>query len=441
MQLDKARDSNQKISHGKANINSALATATCALLGFAVPVLAEEEEWEIDTALLYYGETDRVTAIEGVLSAKKDFGDEHIFSGKLVVDSLTGASATGAIAQPQIQTFTRPSGNGQYQIQAGEIPLDDTFRDTRVQVEAQWTQPLWQDMRGSTGIHLSKEYDYLSVAVNGSLAKDFNQKNTTLSAGLSLAFDSIDPEGARPIAFTEMVIDKGQFASEALYQKAFDATRQTGSDDKSTIDLLFGATQVINRKMLMQFNYGYSVSDGYHTDPFKVLSVVNNQGQTQSLVYENRPDKRARHSFYWQTKSATDLGVVDVSYRYATDDWNVNSHTIDTRFRLNLSNNTYIQPHLRYYQQSAADFYRPLLLEGSVLPTHATADYRLGEMTAYTIGFKYGMTMPSGNEWACRLEYYQQNPKSNGFEAPGLLQQQNLYPSVSALIAQFSYSF
>jgi hypothetical protein len=423
------------------NVNTALAAATCALLGASPIAHAEEGVWEMNTALLYYGETDRVTAVEGVFSAKKDFGDEHIFSGKLVVDSLTGASASGAVAQPNAQTFTRPSGNGQYVIQAGDIPLDDTFHDTRVQLEAQWTQPIWDSMRGSTGVHLSKEYDYLSIAVNGSLAKDFNQKNTTISAGLSLAYDTIDPEGGRPVAFSAMVIDQGQFASEEAYQAAFDATRQTDTDDKTTIDLMLGVTQIINRRMLMQFNYGLSMSDGYHTDPFKVLSVVDEQGLTQSLVHENRPSERTRHSFYWQTKYALDNGVADISYRYATDDWEINSHTIDSRLRFNLSDNTYIQPHFRYYQQGAAEFYQPFLLEGTTLPTFASADYRLGEMTAYTLGLKYGMKMPSGNEWGFRLEYYQQDPKNAGFEAPGALQQLDLYPSVKAVIAQVSYSF
>lgn len=424
-----------------ANINIALAAATCALLGTVPAVQADEGVWEMDAALLYYGETERVTAVEGVFSAKKDFGDEHIFSGKLIVDSLTGASASGAVAQPTAQTYTRPSGKGQYVIKAGETPLDDTFHDTRVQLEAQWTQPLWDDMRGSTGIHLSKEYDYLSIAINGSLAKDFNQKNTTVSAGLSLAYDTIDPEGGRPVAFSKMVIDQGQFANEEAYQAAFDATRQEGTDDKSTVDLMLGITQIINRRMLMQFNYGLSMSDGYHTDPFKVLSVVNEQGITQSLVHEDRPTERTRHSFYWQTKYALDSGVADISYRYATDDWDINSHTIDSRFRFNLSDNTYIQPHFRYYQQAAAEFYQPFLMEGGALPTFASADYRLGEMTAYTIGLKYGMKMPSGNEWAFRLEYYQQDPKNSGFDEPGALQQLDLYPSVKAVIAQVSYSF
>jgi hypothetical protein len=294
-------------------------------------------------------------------------------------------------------------------------------------------------MRGSTGVHLSKEYDYLSLAVNGSLAKDFNQKNTTVSAGLSLAYDTIDPEGGWPIAFSEMVIEQGQFTSEQAYQAVFDATRQTDTDDKSTVDLMIGVTQIINRRMLMQFNYGYSMSDGYHTDPFKVLSVVNDLGLTQSLVHEDRPTQRTRQSFYWQTKYALDSGVADISYRCTTDDWDINSHTVDSRFRFNLSDNTYIQ--FRYYQQSAAAFYQPFLLEGTALPAFASADYRLGEMTAYTIGLKYGVKMSSGNEWAFRLEYYQQDPKNTGFNEPGALQQLDLYPSVKGVIAQVSYSF
>jgi hypothetical protein len=155
-------------------------------------------------------------------SAKKDFGDEHVFSGKIILDSFTGASASGAVSQPNAQTYTCPSGIGQYVIAAGNISLNDISHDTRVQLEAQWTQPLVGDMRGSTGVHLSKEYDYLSILINGSLAKDFNQKNTTVSAGLSLVYDTINPEGGRPVALSEMVIDQGQFAREEAYQDALD---------------------------------------------------------------------------------------------------------------------------------------------------------------------------------------------------------------------------
>ena len=39
-----------------------------------------------------------MTAVEGVFSAIKDFGDEHVFSGKIILDSLTGGSASSAVA-------------------------------------------------------------------------------------------------------------------------------------------------------------------------------------------------------------------------------------------------------------------------------------------------------------------------------------------------------
>ncbi len=425
------------------NINASLAAAACALLNSGVQAQenTQANEWQFDTAILYYGETDRVQLGEGVFNAKKDFGDEHIFNGKIAIDTLTGASASGAVAQQGVQTFTRPSGNGQYVVNAGETPLDDTFKDTRVQLSAQWTQPLWENITGSTGVHLSKEYDYLSLGVNGSLARDFNQKNTTLSAGVSYQYDSIDPVGEAPIGLSTMVVNNGQFSDESAFETAFNATRATDSKDKNTVDLLLGVTQVINRRMLMQFNYSYSIANGYLTDPYKLLSEVNTEGVTQDILHENRPNKRTKQSFYWQTKYASDYGIADVSYRYATDDWDIDSHTLDSRFRVKLSDNSYIQPHFRYYQQSAADFYQPFLIQGSLLPSVASADYRLGEMTAYTIGLKYGQALDNGREWAVRLEYYQQSPKNSGFEEPGALQGLDLYPSIDAIIAQVSYSF
>lgn len=428
-------------------IGALLATATCTLLnaGAQAQETKSENNWEFDTAILYYGETDRVSLLEGVISATKDFGDQHILNTKLVIDSLTGASATGAVAQPYAQTFSRPSGNGQYTTSPNELPLDDTFRDTRLALSANWTQPIYKDTRINVGGNVSREYDYLSVGASVSAERDFYNKNTTALFGLSYQFDSIDPVGGRPTPLSTMVVNNGQFgtgdAGEAAFEDAFDQTRINGSDDKSTVDALFGLTQVINRRMIVQLNYSYSNSSGYLNDPYKLLSLVNENGETQSILHENRPDSRAKHSVYAQTKYAFDNAVADVSYRFATDDWDIQSHTIDSRLRYKLTETDYIQPHIRYYQQSEADFYRPFLNEDEALPSIASADYRLGEMTAITIGLKYGHKMNNGHEWGVRAEYYQQDPKNAGFENIGVLATQDLYPSVKAFILQFNYNF
>ena len=414
-----------------SNIKQLLTVATCALLGTSAQA-EEVNDWKFDTAFMYYGETDRVSAAEVIINGNKTFKNDEILNLKLTIDSLTGASANGAVAQSDVQTFTRPSGKGSYDVQSGETPLDDTFKDTRLQFNAQWTQPLAENYLVSGGVHLSKEYDYLSLGLNGSIARDFNQKNTTVSAGFAYSQDTISPEGDIPKPFTAML--------PANENGSTSENRLVGDDDKTTVDLLLGVTQVINRQMIMQLNYSYSQVDGYLNDPFKVVSVVNNQGQSTAQLYENRPDKRTKNSIYWQTKYHFDSAIIDFSYRYFWDDWDIKSHTIDTRYNIPLANG-YIEPHVRFYSQDAAEFYQPFISSSQSVPSYISADYRVGEMTGLTLGLKYGMRLKNNNELSFRLEYYQQSPKNTGVEQPGNLKDLDLYPSIKAVIAQVSYSF
>lgn len=424
----------------KKNLKALLTTATCTLLGTSSALAAEtpKDEWEFDTAIMYYGETDRVTAVEAIFAGQKTFGNDQLLNLKFTFDSLTGESANGAVAQPNIQTFTRPSGNGQYQTKPKDTPLDDTFKDTRVQFTGGWTQPLYDKYTWSVGGNVSKEYDYFSLSANTNLSRDFNKKNTTVSMGLSYAFDQIEPEGDIPVGLSSMVVD--EFGTPA-FDELFDATRDRSSDDKTTVDLLFGVSQIINRKMVVQLNYSYSYVDGYLTDPFKVLSVVNSEGYTQEYLYENRPDSRAKHAFFGQTKYHFDAFVFDGSYRYMTDDWDIDSHTGDFRLNIPLGKGHYLEPHFRYYTQGAADFYQPFLVEGEDFGKHASADYRIGDMDTYTVGIKYGMPLNSGDSLAFRLEYYKQTPNSDGTERIGVLKELDIYEEVDAIIAQITYSF
>jgi len=441
--LDKNDSQIVQLKPQTKQIASALALASCGLFasnGHATELAKNIDDWKVDAALMYYGEQDRVQAIEAIGTAQKNFGDDSVLDLKLVVDSLTGASASGAVAQSNSQTFTRPSGNGQYTVAAGETPLDDTFHDTRVQANANWSQVLNPDWKVNGGVYASKEFDYMSMGINAGVERGFNKDNTTLFLGTSYSFDVVDPVGGRPVALSTMAI-RDNFTSDEAYRSAFDATRQTSSDNKQTADLMLGITQILNQRWLLQANYGLSSVSGYLTDPYKVLSVVDNNGTTENIVYENRPDSRLKHSFYMMTKGALDSGVVDFSYRYTTDDWDLTSHTLETHYRYYFSGSFYGQLHLRYYQQAAVNFYQPFLMAESPLPEFASADYRIGDMSAYTVGVKFGHRLSGGHEMSYRLEYYQQDPKNNGTELPGQLQNYDLFPTQKAITAQFSYSF
>jgi len=434
----------------KRSITSALAIATCTLLGTGAPepVQAQEEPgWDFNTALLYYGEDDnRVQDLSLNLLSRRTFVDDRFFTFGLTLDALTGASPSGALPQSVAQTFTRPSGKKTYTTEPGELPLDNTFRDSRVAVTTSWQQPLGRLFQINIGASASKEFDYLHLGWNAKLSRDFNQRNTTVSFGFAVAQDELDPIGGTPTGLTPML--------DAVNNENEDDGRRKGPPEtKDIVDVVFGVTQIISRNLLMQASYSYSDTSGYLTDPYKIISVVDGttgdavpsipagDGPSHVYYYENRPENRVKHSLFTQGKYYMGGKVLDLSYRYMTDDWEIDSHTVDLRFRLPLGSRSYVEPHLRYYSQTAADFYRLSLTDGEPLPEYVSSDHRLGEFDAVTTGLKFGWKTQGGNDIHVRFELYTQSGDISSDQLIGNQVDRDNYPDLNAVIFQFGYQF
>jgi hypothetical protein len=445
------------MSNNKLNITSALAAATCTLLGSgaAEPVQAQEElGWGFNTALLYYGEDDnRVQDLSLSILGQRTYLDDKFLNLGLTLDTLTGASPNGALPQSVAQTFTQPSGGRTYRTPAGEFPYDDTFKDTRVALSANWQQPLGRMSLVNVGASASKEYDYLHLGLNAKYSYDFNQRNTTVSAGLAISHDQLDPVGGTPTGLTPMVSASGEDGEDG---EGGEGGRSKGpSQNKDIVDVVFGITQVITRNFLVQVNYSYSDSSGYQSDPYKVLTAVDGvtgdavpvaqipgeDGPSHLFYYEHRPESRAKHSIYTQGKYYMNGKVLDLSYRYMTDDWEIDSHTIDARLRLPIADSRYLEPHLRFYSQTAADFYTLSLIDGEALPEYASADYRLGDFDAMTAGLKYGWKTGGGNDMNVRLELYRQSGNLSSSDLIGNQVGRDNYPDLNAIIFQVGYKF
>ena len=74
-----------------------------------------------------------------------------------------------------------------------------------------------------------------------------------------------------------------------------------------------------------------------------------------SEVREKRPDLRTRSSVMGSTVYHLKDDVLYANYRYYWDDWSVRSHTIDLKYRHDLTSDSYVLPHGRGYTQTAAD--------------------------------------------------------------------------------------
>ncbi len=449
----------KKRGAGVEDIGVSLAAATSVLLGTAAAGGVEAQEigqWQVDTAGLYYGETDRVQDLSvSVLARTQPFEDKYL-NLAFTFDTLTGASPNGAAPSASAQRFARPitltrtsggsvtSGGGMFIVPAGELPLDSSFKDTRYAGSAHWQQPLGRLATLDFGGSLSIEHDYRHLGLDTQFARDFNNRNTTLSAGVEWSDDTVEPIGGSPTPFSVLRV-----ATVPGIGQAAEDEQGPASQAKHVQDFLLGITQVLSRRTIVQVNYSLDRSDGYLTDPYKVLSVVDpSSGDLVAgpdagyglYLYENRPATRDKRSLFGVLKHDFGGNVLDASYRAMTDDWGVGSRTFDLHYRWGLDGDRFLQPHLRFYSQTAADFYHTVLLDGQPMPEYATADYRLGKFDAVTVGLKFGSKTRTG-QFGARIELYKQTAKPSADSLVGSLRGVNLTPDLTAVIAELSYKF
>lgn len=445
-----------------SGMRRALAAAAAGLLAGgqadAQDQTAEVPTTVIDSALLVYHEVNRVQAIEPEVNLSQKINEDSTLTFGITADSLTGATPLGAVPSTLPQTYVRPykviplgtpvtvttasggstvmlvppaTGAKTQTLAASTIvppnsyPLDHGFYDERVAGHLGWEQALTQNFRVNGGVAYSKEHDYRSESVNIGVSQDFDAHNTTVSAAVNYESDLSFPIGGTPTPLTQMNGDwKGPDAS--LHE----------------VDGVVGVTQVMNRRWLATLSYSYSDAHGYQNDPYKIVSVVDPvTGQPTEQIYENRPDLRRKQSLFFDNKIHLTTDVISASVRGYKDDWGIKSLTADLRYRWQIRENFYAEPHLRYYTQNAADFFHYYLVGGEPIPQYASADTRLAKFHAQTYGVKFGIPFNETSELNLRIEYYDQHGNGSPAGAIGQLQQQNLFPDLKAYTLLLGYTF
>ena len=401
---------------------------------------------------------DRITAFETRAEFRSDLTNDKIARYHFTFDALTGASPNGAPAARIAQTFTRPQAltgasagmtATSYTVAPGDTPVDATFSDKRYEGGASLEWPLDASTRSTLGATISVEHDYWSFGANGRLTRDLFQKNTTLALGLAGSLDDVRPAGGAPDPFTPMPPPPPPGTStggEGAGEGEGEGGASVPGESKNVGDLLVGVTQVLSRSTILQANYSWSYASGYLTDPYKFVAVVQGPGDASpgdpvSYLFESRPDARTKQAVFAETKQGFGRHVLDATYRYMWDDWGVRSDTVEGRLLLGLGAVNSLEPQVRFYRQTAADFYVHSLIDGAPLPDHATGDNRLGAFEAWTTGMKYAHRFSTGQELALRMSYYVQTGDSHPADAIGSQKDQDLFPRVTALMSQVTLSF
>lgn len=332
------------------SIRSKLSMATCVLLSSTVvdeTYANGDDTWEGSVSGLLYVEENRVTVNEDVVSLKKEIDDDEFVSGKFIFDVMSGPSPNGAPESSKLQTMTTPSGR-QIIVPSDSLPTYE-FLDTRYAMLWDWEMPISRLLRTTSSFSVSTEYDYLSVGISSVWSYGFNNKHSTVTSGLALTYDSINPVGGVPEGLEAMGVDSSSI-----------------EENKLDIDWMFGVSQIINRSSLFQINYTLGLSKGYLTDPYKLIAVVDNLSlepeTTNAYYHEKRPNKRLSHVVYLKYIKDFSGQVLRTSYRYFRDDWQIQAHTLDVKYAFPIRKNDELQFHFRFYDQSAEVFIITILL-------------------------------------------------------------------------------
>lgn len=386
MQLEPARPS--------SSLRARLGAAACTLLATSVPAAAHaaaDPRWLLETSALYYGEQTRTQIAEPVIRVTRVFSDRRTIALGFTYDAMTGASPTGAQPSGTIQTTTTPSG-GTTSSGANAVPLAP-FRDHRTAFDFGVQQPIGRPLLVAGTFHISQERDYKSVGGSGTLSADLFDHSLTVSAGGGYDGDDVTPQGGVHEGLTADSLQEG-----------------VSTLPKHVRHGMVGFSRVMSRRWLLGVNASRSRESGYLTDPYKVISLIDPATSTVTgQVSEKRPDARNRDDVMASSTYHLEKDVLYTSYRYYWDDWGIRSHTIDFKLRHELENGNYLQPHFRFYTQSAADFFVYGLDQTAPLPTFASADYRLAHLNTYTYGLKYGILLPGKErELGIRVEYMHQ---------------------------------
>src|SRR6185312_8845077 len=163
-----------------------------------------------------------------------------------------------------------------------------------------------------------------------------------------------------------------------------------------------GATQLLDPMTSISVNVTYGRAEGYLGDPYRLVqkSVELFPSVSLPLTFgENRPDSRDKwiglvgvnHAY------AQLHGAIDATYRYYHDDFGTDAHTVDLAWFQRAGEKWIFRPGVRYYAQSAANFYYYNLDNTAITPVAGpprtqgpfySSDYRLSRFDSFNYGLK-----------------------------------------------------
>ncbi len=344
----------------------------------------------VSVQLVHYDEdSGRTTVLKPSIEVNKDFGADYSLNVNFVSDTISGASPTFYDTNSGASAYSRGFTNQE------NIVFDDIkYDDDRVAAGTMLTTRFANRDELITGLNYSYENDYASYEISGEYLHWLDEsKNRSISFGLAYQFNEI-------ATTTEKDDDDDDDDHDDDYDTDSGASQTM---DLNVINAEIGFTQIINKNSLIKTSLFYSNEDGYLNNSY--MNVVRDYYTNPQVVIENKPDSRVAYGATLQyIISLNNKTSLNSKYRYYSDDWDINSHTISSDLYYEYNDRWIFGTGIRYYTQSKAKFYSGKkdfftnekyassdrrVSDFDAINYKLSADYRVNEKISVNVGANY----------------------------------------------------
>jgi hypothetical protein len=304
-------------------------------------------------------------------------------------------------------------------------------------------------------VSFANEYDYTSFGFGAGLTKLFNKKNTEIGLTANVYLDKWKPE--YPTEIHTYVKTNGSLYQDFFY--GIDILDSNGNiTDKSGVNTWkpinttlvvdkgrntytgsLSFSQILSKNLQISLFADAIVQQGWLSNPMQRVYFKDKAnyyiGEASDIPYytdsnrndgvfqladdiERLPDNRLKTPIGMRLHYyINEFLVFKTYYRYYTDDWGINSHTLNVELPIKVSDKVTIYPNYRFYNQTAANYFYNYEEALSTYDFY-TSDFDLSKYNSnqYGIGFKYTDVFTKRKIWKLGLKnlslnyaYYKRN--------------------------------
>lgn len=335
--------------------------------------------------------TEELTDIHPIIILTTPLNDDDVLTANLGVSAYSSASSSN------VDPFGGPGSTAD----AFQATSGASAEDVWINLALSYSHS--SDDRNriwSANASVASEYDYFSIGGGLSHTWLMNEQNTELTVKANLFFDRwslIYPSELRPFlggdGRNDELFNRFPITGNPDYNPNFTGHQ---SQNRNSYNLGLNFSQVLSRNLQGSLSMDVVQQSGLLSTPFQRVyfaDVDNSYIGDFALAddIERLPSSRTKIAVGGRLHAyLNERFVLRTFYRFYTDDWGINAHTLSLEIPVKILPSLTLHPAYRYYQQSAADHFAPFDQHQSSAAFY-TSDYDLSDYSAhqFSLGLSY----------------------------------------------------